>query len=130
MGQHVLEDSTVELVRWAEPVLGDVLASGYAAHITDAKVVGPIVRCHVLIWRCVLSGDSRMEAFHEALARMTRRTGVSDQDIEELNREVLRELLHVIAIRYQRSPRSAGHFSMEVARAACRLTALRKPGQN
>jgi hypothetical protein len=58
---------------------------------------------------------------------MTRRTGVSVEDIEELDREVLRELLHVIAIRYQRSPRSAGQFSMEVARAACRLTALRRP---
>ena len=121
----LVETTVSDLVRWAEPLLGDVLASGYRRFILDPKTAGPIIRCHVLLWRSVLNADERTAGFRDSLLRHVQRTGMTEAEMEELNREILHELMHVIAIRYQRSPRIAGQFSLEVARAACRLAEIR-----
>jgi hypothetical protein len=114
---------------WMDPLACDAIAMGYARAKGDATAIAGVVRCHALLWRCVLGGRDDPGAFRRELSRLAGVAGVSEGAIEQVNRDVMAELLDTIAQRFTRSPREAGRLSFEVARAACRI-ALARPVQD
>ena len=111
-----------ELARWSEPLVADVVSTEYGRLLKDHAQLGTIVRCHVLLWRGLLTGGGNTDAYCRELARLARRAGLGDDEVERANMFVMDELMQIIATRYTRSPREAAALSVLVARAACRLT--------
>ena len=122
MRPTLAEEEAKELAGWSEPIIGDVIAAGYMRAIGDHGAMAALIRCHVLLWRSLLRGSSDIGPFTRDLGRLAARAELDARHIEALNRHVLRELMHVIAERYARTPRVAAQLSFHVAGAACRLS--------
>lgn len=112
-GQGVLD--------WTHALVGDVLAAGYDGIPGDEIRLAAMCRCHILLWRFLLTGRDDFGTFHRELSRLAALCRIDERTLAALNRQVVAELLDTIAQRYTRSPREAGRQSFEVTRAACRL---------
>lgn len=105
MNAHLLPPS--DLSRWADPLVGDVIGACYRNLRDDHRDVQYLVRCQGMLWRALLTGVGNVATFHKEVVRMAFRLGVGEHQIEDANRQVLTELMLVIASRYARSPKSA-----------------------
>lgn len=125
MRPSLAESPGADLLRWMDPLASDMISAGYAQMIADEGARAPIVRCHALMWRGVLTGRDDIGTFRRELSRLASLAGLGEANIEIVNRQVLAELLDTVAARYTRSPREASRLSFEVARAACRIAVER-----
>lgn len=119
---QVLSLQDNDILRWAEPLIHDVIHASYpdlAAHRNEALY---LVRCQCMLWRALLSGKGSISMFHDEVYRNGGRLGLDQGRIEEVNRQIVTELMLVIASRHSRSPRQAAEASTQVAHAYGRLT--------
>jgi hypothetical protein len=114
-----------EELRWMDPIARDVISASYAACKGDPAAIAGMARCHVLVWRASLVGRDDLGLFKRELARLAAQAGVSDDALEQVDRQVMAELLDTVASRYSRSPREASRLSYEIATAACRMAQVR-----
>ncbi len=125
MPPDLADQPGADLLRWMDPLASDVIAASYAHASGAPDTIDPLLRCHVLLWRSLLTGRDDAGTFRRELSRLVGLAGVSETFIENVDRQVLAELLDTVASRYTRSPREASRLSFLVARAACRLAHLR-----
>ena len=121
MRPAVAEFPGADPLRWMDVLANDMITAGYTEMIAEVGVRAPIVRCHALMWRGVLTGREGVGTFRRELTRLSLTAGLDERHIEYINCLVMAELLETIAARYSRSPREASRLSYEVARAACRI---------
>jgi hypothetical protein len=119
----VLHES--EELRWMDPIARDVISASYAPIKGDPATIAGIARCHVLIWRASLAGRDDLGLFKRELFRLAAQAGVSEDALDQVDRQVLAELLDTVASRYSRSPREASRLSYDIATAACRMAQVR-----
>ncbi len=115
-----------ELAAWSESLIADMIVSAYSRLVADHQTREGLVRCHVLLWRHLLGGTDKAETFRQELGRQAPRAGIKETAIHALNKQILAELVYVTASRFQRSPKLAGDYSLEIMRAACWLTDARQ----
>ena len=121
MRPAVAEFPGADPLRWMDVLANDTIMAGYTQMIDDEGARAPIVRCHALMWRGVLTGREGVGTFRRELTRLSLTLGLDERHIEYINCLVMAELLETIAARHSRSPREASRLSYEVARAACRI---------
>ena len=114
-----------ELMRWAEPIIYDVVQASYADVTHNPREVQFLVRCQCMLWRALLTGTGSILLFHEEVMRNALRLSLSEYRVEEINRQIVTELMLVIASRHARSPRQAAEASVQVAQAYGRLTSVK-----
>lgn len=111
--------------KWAEPLIGDIVTTGYQRIGLEQRVAGALARLHLVLWCQMVSDDEKASASRTDLVRVCKRYAVGEAQIEEINQDVLVELMHVISRRFQRSPERTRACSMEMVRVACWLTQKR-----
>jgi hypothetical protein len=110
------------MMRWAEPIIHDVVSASYADLTDQRREVQFLTRCQTMLWRALLTGTGSIALFHEEVLRNALRLGLGEHRIDETNRQIVTELMLVIATRHARSPRQAAQASVQVAQAFGRLT--------
>jgi hypothetical protein len=111
-----------EMMRWAEPIIHDVVSASYADLVDDRREVQFLTRCQTMLWRALLTGTGSVSLFQDEVWRNALRLGLGEHRIAETNRQIVTELMLVIATRHARSPRQAAQASVQVAQAYGRLT--------
>jgi hypothetical protein len=113
------------MMRWAEPIVHDVISSAYA-DLTERRLeVQFLTRCHTMLWRALLTGIGSVDLLQHEVSRNAHHLGLAEERIAETNRQIVHELMLVIANRHARSPRQAAHASVQVAQAYGQLTGAR-----
>ena len=114
-----------ELIRWAEPIIHDVVSASYGDLGDNPREVQFLIRCQSMLWRALLTGTGSVPMFQDEILRMAHRLGLGEHPVEEVNRLIIAELMMVIATRHARSPRQAARASVQVAQAYGRLSEAR-----
>ncbi len=117
------------MMRWAEPIIHDVVSAAYADVTDQPREVQFLTRCQTLLWRALLTGTGSIALFHDEVLRNALRLGLGENRIDETNRQIVTELMLVIATRHARSPRQAAQSSVQVAQAYGRLTSAKAQQQ-
>jgi len=118
-----------EMMRWAEPIIHDVVSASYADLTDHRREVQFLTRCQTMLWRALLTGTGSIALFRDEVLRNALRLGLGEQRIDETNRQIVTELMLVIATRNARSPRQAARASVQVAQAYGRLTSAKAQQQ-
>lgn len=111
-----------DMMRWAEPIIHDVVSASYADLTDHRREVQFLTRCQTMLWRALLTGTGSVALFQDDVLRIAQRLGLGEHQIDETNRQIVTELMLVIATRNARSPRQAAQASVQVAQAYGRLT--------
>jgi hypothetical protein len=82
-----------------------------------------------MLWRALLTGTGSIALLQDDVWRNATRLGLGENRIAETNRQIVTELMLVIANRHARSPRQAAQASVQVAQAYGRLTSSAKAQQ-
>jgi hypothetical protein len=114
-----------DLMRWAEPLIGDIISTSYAELKDEGREAQFLIRCQGMLWRALINGAGSVPLFHQEVLRAAGRLGLGESRVEEVNRQIVTELMLVIASRHARSPREAAQRSVQVAQAYGRLTGAR-----
>jgi hypothetical protein len=77
----------------------------------------------------LLTGTGSVALFRDEVLRNALRLGLGEHRIDETNRQIVTELMLVIATRNARSPRQAAQASVQVAQAYGRLTSAKAQQQ-
>ena len=118
-----------DMMRWAEPIIHDVVRAAYADLMDDRREVQFLTRCQTMLWRALLTGTGSIALLQDDVWRNATRLGLGENRIAETNRQIVTELMLVIANRHARSPRQAAQASVQVAQAYGRLTSSAKAQQ-
>jgi len=118
-----------EMMRWAEPIIHDVVSASYADLTDHRREVQFLTRCQTMLWRALLTGTGSVALFRDEVLRNALRLGLGEHRIDETNRQIVTELMLVIATRNARSPRQAARASVQVAQAYGRLTSAKAQQQ-
>jgi len=118
-----------DMMRWAEPIIHDVVSASYADLTDHRREVQFLTRCQTMLWRALLTGTGSVALFRDDVLRNALRLGLGEHRIDETNRQIVTELMLVIATRNARSPRQAAHASVQVAQAYGRLTSAKAQQQ-
>jgi len=118
-----------EMMRWAEPIIHDVVSASYADLVDDRREVQFLTRCQTMLWRALLTGNGSVALLQDDVLRNALRLGLGENRIAETNRQIVTELMLVIANRHARSPRQAAQASVQVAQAYGRLTSAKAQQQ-
>jgi len=118
-----------EMMRWAEPIIHDVVSASYADLTDHRREVQFLTRCQTMLWRALLTGTGSIALFRDEVLRNALRLGLGEHRIDETNRQIVTELMLVIATRNARSPRQAARASVQVAQAYGRLTSAKAQQQ-
>jgi hypothetical protein len=118
-----------EMMRWAEPIIHDVVSASYADLTDHRREVQFLTRCQTMLWRALLTGTGSVALFRDEVLRNALRLGLGEHRIDETNRQIVTELMLVIATRNARSPRQAARASDQVAQAYGRLTSAKAQQQ-
>jgi hypothetical protein len=118
-----------EMMRWAEPIIHDVVSASYADLTDHRREVQFLTRCQTMLWRALLTGTGSVALFRDEVLRNALRLGLGEHRIDETNRQIVTELMLVIATRNARSPRQAAQASVQVAQAYGRLTSAKAQQQ-
>ena len=118
-----------EMMRWAEPIIHDVVSASYADLTDHRREVQFLTRCQTMLWRALLTGTGSIALFRDDVLRNALRLGLGEHRIDETNRQIVTELMLVIATRNARSPRQAARASVQVAQAYGRLTSAKAQQQ-
>jgi len=118
-----------EMMRWAEPIIHDVVSASYADLTDHRREVQFLTRCQTMLWRALLTGTGSVALFRDEVLRNALRLGLGEHRIDETNRQIVTELMLVIATRNARSPRQATRASVQVAQAYGRLTSAKAQQQ-
>jgi hypothetical protein len=118
-----------EMMRWAEPIIHDVVSASYADLTDHRREVQFLTRCQTMLWRALLTGTGSIALFRDEVLRNALRLGLGEHRIDETNRQIVTELMLVIATRNARSPRQAAQASVQVAQAYGRLTSAKAQQQ-
>ena len=118
-----------EMMRWAEPIIHDVVSASYADLTDHRREVQFLTRCQTMLWRALLTGNGSIALLQDDVLRNAMRLGLGENRIAETNRQIVTELMLVIANRHARSPRQAAQASVQVAQAYGRLTSARAQQQ-
>jgi len=118
-----------EMMRWAEPIIHDVVSASYADLTDHRRAVQFLTRCQTMLWRALLTGTGSIALFRDEVLRNALRLGLGEHRIDETNRQIVTELMLVIATRNARSPRQAARASVQVAQAYGRLTSAKAQQQ-
>jgi hypothetical protein len=110
-----------DMMRWAEPLIHDVVSAAYPDLTDHRHEALYLVRCQCMLWRALLTGKGSIAMFQDEVYRNGARFGLGQDRIEEVNRQIVTELMLVIASRHARSPRQAAEASIQVAQAYGRL---------
>ena len=111
-----------DMMRWAEPIIHDVVRVSYADLSDQSREAQFLIRCQTMLWRALLTGTGSVSLFQDEVWRNALRLGLGEHRIAETNRQIVTELMLVIANRHARSPRQAAFASVQVAQAYGRLT--------
>ena len=118
-----------DMMRWAEPIIHDVVSASYADLTDHRREVQFLTRCQTMLWRALLTGTGSVALFRDDVLRNALRLGLGEHRIDETNRQIVTELMLVIATRNARSPRQAARASVQVAQAYGRLTSAKAQQQ-
>jgi len=118
-----------DMMRWAEPIIHDVVSASYADLTDHRREVQFLTRCQTMLWRALLTGTGSIALFRDEVLRNALRLGLGEHRIDETNRQIVTELMLVIATRNARSPRQAARASVQVAQAYGRLTSAKAQQQ-
>jgi len=118
-----------EMMRWAEPIIHDVVSASYADLTDHRREVQFLTRCQTMLWRALLTGTGSVALFRDEVLRNALRLGLGEHRIDETNRQIVTELMLVIATCNARSPRQAARASVQVAQAYGRLTSAKAQQQ-
>jgi hypothetical protein len=118
-----------DMMRWAEPLIHDVVSASYADLTDHRREVQFLTRCQTMLWRALLTGTGSVALFRDDVLRNALRLGLGEHRIDETNRQIVTELMLVIATRNARSPRQAARASVQVAQAYGRLTSAKAQQQ-
>ena len=118
-----------EMMRWAESIIHDVVSASYADLTDHRREVQFLTRCQTMLWRALLTGTGSIALFRDEVLRNALRLGLGEHRIDETNRQIVTELMLVIATRNARSPRQAAQASVQVAQAYGRLTSAKAQQQ-
>jgi hypothetical protein len=120
---HVRQD----LAEWGEPIVADQLISYYArAFKGQTSLAQPMAFNHRRFWRHLFAGHvNEALTTRRELQRLGLLVGMRPVSIDELDRQVMDELMHVIMARFHRSPAVARDYSMTVLDIASRLAETR-----
>jgi len=118
-----------EMMRWAESIIHDVVSASYADLTDHRREVQFLTRCQTMLWRALLTGTGSVALFRDEVLRNALRLGLGEHRIDETNRQIVTELMLVIATRNARSPRQAARASVQVAQAYGRLTSAKAQQQ-
>jgi hypothetical protein len=118
-----------DMMRWAEPIIHDVVSASYADLTDHRREVQFLTRCQTMLWRALLTGTGSVALFRDDVLRNALRLGLGEHRIDETNRQIVTELMLVIATRNARSPRQAAQASVQVAQAYGRLTSAKAQQQ-
>ena len=110
-----------DMMRWAEPIIHDVVSVSYADLTDHPREVQFLIRCQTMLWRVLLGGTGSVALFQDEVWRNALRLGLGENRVAETNRQIVTELMLVIATRHARSPRQAALASVQVAQAYGRL---------
>lgn len=122
-----LQDS--DMLRWAEPIIHDVVSASYADLTDHRREVQFLTRCQTMLWRALLTDTESVALFQDEVLRNAMRLGLGEHRVAETNRQIVTELMLVIATRHARSPRQAAQASVQVAQAYGRLTSAKAQQQ-
>lgn len=128
MGPAAGANSLPESTNWMHPLAEDMIRMGYAQVQPRSPALRAVASCHGALWRAALSGRGEMDVLRSELSRLSALAGVSEAAVEWVNRQVMAELLDMVAKRYMRSPRETSRLSFAVARAGCRIAQARPFG--
>ena len=112
---------STDFARWADPLVGDVIQSCYRGLSEEHRDVQFLIRCQGMLWRALIMGTGSVSTFHREVIRTAMRLGLGENQIEDVNRQVITELMLVITSRHARSPRHAAELCVQVAQAYRRL---------
>ena len=120
---HVRRD----LAEWGEPIVADQLISHYASALKgQTSLAQPMAFNHRRFWRLLFAGHvNEALATRRELQKLGKLVGMRTSTIDDVDRMVVDELMHVIIARFHRSPAVARDYSMTLVDIASSLVETR-----
>ena len=120
---HVRRD----LAEWGEPIVADQLIGHYAVALKgQTSLAQPLAFNHRRLWRHLFAGHvAEALTTRRELQKLAKLVGMRPASIDDVDRMVMDELMHVIMARFHRSPSVARDYSMTLVDIASSLVETR-----
>jgi hypothetical protein len=110
------------LLQWSDPIIYDRLREVYAGRLADHDSARRLARLHARVWRSLLRGDlAEFDSLRAALVAALDEHDVDLDCLADADARTMKELVEIVVVRFQRSPRVSMQYHLALLELAGRL---------